>query len=442
MMVRYENAVILTMDAQNRFYSSGYIDVDGDTIVGIGQTPQEPLPSGSQTINLSGRIIMPGLISAHCHFYGQFGRGMPLRQSICNWQQVLTRMWWQLDKALDDEMTYYSAMLGLVEGLKAGTTTYFDHQASPNAIDGCLDIVESAVRKAGARACLCYEVTGRDGEIRARKGVDENLRFISKCTDSEDKQVRAMFGLHASYSMDQDLLLACAGEWEAAESGFHLHVAEDRADVADCYKRFDRHVVERLYEAGIFSNKTIAAHGVHLSPREWRILRDSGVTVAHNCQSNMNNGVGLSPVADMLEDGVRVAMGGDGYTYDLFKELGIAVEAQRAGKLRPDVMSDAQTKALLVDNNARLAGAVFKMPVGCLETGATADFLILDYDPMTPLTAENALGHLMSAFSGHVDTVVVGGQTVVQDGVCTLFDEHEIAAACRIHAKRLWDKLG
>ena len=445
---RYKNGTLLTLDRDNLFYQNGFMDIENGIITGLGSAPASTEPwSGEEAsiaeIDLAGKIVMPGMISSHCHFYGQFVRGLSLSSTISNWQQVLSRLWWKVDKALDEDMLYYSAMMGLVEGLKSGTTTYFDHQASPNAIDGCLDILESAVRKAGARASLCYEVTGRDGQERAMAGVKENLRFIRKHAGrKEDTQIAGMFGLHASYTLSQELLEYCAGFDEARQAGFHVHVAEDMADVSDCYKRFDKHPAERFHAAGILGPKSIAAHGVHLTPKEWGLLKETGTTLAHNSQSNLNNGVGFCPAAPMLEDGVAVALGGDGFTYDLFKELSSAILAQRGFYRKPDILGSNDIKALAFENNSRLAQQAFGLPLGRLEKGAGADFIILDYDPPTPLRKENIFSHLTSAFGGHVHTVVIKGNTVVENHRCTLFDEEEINARCRTHSRRLWDKLG
>jgi putative selenium metabolism protein SsnA len=438
--ILYYNAGLITGRAEEPFLPGGYLLVDGDRIAAVGVCAEEALPAADVRKNLCGRIVMPGMISAHCHFYGQFVRGMPLRQPVANWQQVLSRMWWRLDKALDEQQVYYSAVMGLIEGLKAGTTTYFDHQASPNYIEGSLDTIERALRTVGGRGCLAYEVTDRDGQARAMQGIEENARYIKKHAGENDR-FKGIFGLHASYTLSDETLACCSGVGNTLSSGFHIHMAEAEADVSDCYRRYDMHVTERLAKYNILGEKTITAHNVHLRAPQIELLRSSGTTAAHNCQSNTNNAVGICPVCDMMDAGVRVALGGDGYSYDMFSELGFASILQHLRAMDCAAFPAKQVWDMAFTNNQRLARNIFGYDVGQLRAGAAADFLILDYDPPTPLNADNLLSHMTGGFSGHVHTVFVNGECVVENHRCTKFDEAQAAAACRAQARRLWDSL-
>lgn len=439
----YRNLRIFTMDENGTWYSDGYIKVNREKIEAVGDCREltDRELAECEVIDGKGRICIPGMTTTHAHFYGQFARGMALSEPICNWQQVLTRMWWKFDKKLTDEMTYYSAMMGLIEGLKYGTTTYFDHQASANATEGSLDLIESAVRQAGARACLAYEVSDRDGLVHRKSGIEENVRFIKKVNQNEGTQIKALFGLHAGYTLDRETLEICADYGKQLDVGFHIHVAESMADVSESYRLYDKHVVERLADAGILGNKTIAAHGVNVGPEQWEIFRATGTTVAHNVQSNTNNAVGICPVVRMMNDGVAVALGGDGYTYDLFTELGFAVIMQRTRENDPRVFSSGQIRQFAFENPGKLAERIFGVRTGVLQAGAAADFVILNYVEPTPINDKNLFSHMTSAFSGHVADVVVAGKEVVRDGVCTQVDEERILAQCREQAAKLWDSL-
>lgn len=442
-MKLYKNFRIFTMDDHATYYSNGYLKINKGKIEAIGDCKdltKEEL-NECEVIDGKNRICIPGMITTHAHFYGQFARGMSLSQPICNWQQVLSRMWWKFDKKLTDEMTYYSAMMGLIEGLKYGTTTYFDHQASANATEGSLDLIESAVRQAGARACLSYEVSDRDGLDHRKSGIEENVRFIKKVNQNKDAQVKALFGLHAGYTLDQETLEICADYGKKLDVGFHIHVAESMADVSESYRLYDMHVVERLAKAGILGEKTIAAHGVNVGPEQWKLLEETGTTVAHNVQSNINNAVGICPVVRMLNDGVSVAIGGDGYTYDLFTELGFGVIIQKTRENNTSVFSSEQIRQFAFENPGKLVKKSFDMEAGVLKAGAAADFVILNYVEPTPICEKNIFSHMTSAFSGHVEDVVVAGKEVVKDGKCTQIDEERILAQCREQAEKLWASL-
>lgn len=435
----YYHASLITGDVEHMYLPGGYLLIDGSRVLDVGSCPDAQLPDADVRCNLAGQILMPGMISSHCHFYGQFARGMSLSRPIHNWQQYLSRMWWRMDKALDERQIYYSALMGLAEGLKAGTTTYFDHQSSPNCIEGSLDTIERAMVAAGGRGCLAYEVTDRDGAERAKRGIAENVRYIRKCR--EGGRFRGIFGLHASYSLSEETLAECSEAGGSLLAGFHIHMAESEADVSDCYRRFDMHVAERLEQAGILGEKTITAHNVHLQPSQFEILRRCGVTAAHNVQSNTSTAVGICPAAPLMEAGVHVALGGDGYTYDLFTELGFAGIQQHIGQKSCSAFPDRLSLEMAFTNNQRLAHSVFGYEVGVLRPGAAADFLILDYDPPTPLHEGNVLSHMTGGFSGRVHTVVVDGETVVENHRCTRIDEKEVFVACRRESQRLWDSL-
>lgn len=418
----------------------GYLLVEDGVLADVGVCGDDRLPEAQVRHDLAGAIVTPGMISAHCHFYGQFVRGMALKTPVLNWQQVLSRMWWKVDKALDAEQIYYSTVMGLIDGLKAGTTTYFDHQASPNCIDGSLDIIESAMQRLGGRGCLAYEVTDRDGKERANAGIAENVRYLRKHR-SDRGAFKGLFGLHASYTLSDETLARCAAEGAALGAGFHIHMAEAQADLCDSFRQYDMGVVERLDRFGILNGRTITAHNVHVGKPQFEIMRRAGITAAHNCQSNTNNAVGCCPVTDLMDAGVHVALGGDGYTYDLFAELGFAAILQHLRTGDCAAFPGAQVLDMAFTNNRRLAAQTFGYDLGVLCKGAAADFLLLDYDPPTPLCEDNVLSHMTAGFSGHVRSVVVGGETVVRDRRLTRADEKELTARCRAQAQRLWDKL-
>lgn len=436
----YKNAKIFTMDDAAPYYEAGYLTVEDGKLTKVDCMCRYTKPEGAVEVDLGGKVVLPGVIHSHSHFYGQFVRGIPLSAPMANWQQILGDMWWKVDKLLDDDMNYYSAMMGLIEGIEMGTTTYIDHHASPNHSLGSLELIEKAVNECGARAVLCYEVTDRDGKERCENGIRENINFIRAHQGDREALVQGTFGLHASYTLENDTLERCAAEAKALGVGFHIHVAEDKADVYDSYRRCNKHVVDRLNGFGILGNQTIAAHCVNVGPEQRAIFKQNGTMVAHNPESNMNNAVGIAPVWDMLKEGICVALGGDGFVYDSFKEVQIATVAQRAHYGDPRVMGGDACERLLYKNNFQIAGTFFDN-FGALKAGNAADFIAVDYCAPTPLTANNLFSHLTSNFSGHVDTVVVAGKELKRDGKLTTIDKEAVFAKCREHSARLWKMI-
>jgi len=384
------------------------------------------------SLDCSGCLIVPGNVCAHHHLYSALARGMPYSlEPPENFVQVLQRVWWRLDRALDDESNRASALAGGSDALLAGTTTIVDHHASPNAIEGSLDVYADALESLGVRSVLCYEVTDRDGPERAAAGVTENRRFLA----SERHLTRGMVGAHASFTMSDETIAACVEVAREAEAGIHIHVAEDGADEADSEVRFGRRVVERLAELGAVDERSLLAHCIHLEEGELEIIRNLSATAVHNPRSNMNNAVGHAPVGAFP----RLALGTDGIGGDMFAE-------SQAGFWRAQEAGDAggpQWALERMAESARFAGRVFWEPLlGRIEPGAPADLVVLEYEPPTPLTSDNLAGHWAYGLSSRmVRDVMVAGQWAVRDRALARVDQDGLAARCAEQAGRLWERL-
>jgi putative selenium metabolism protein SsnA len=412
--------------------------IGGGHVVGIGDpTEQEAAERVIKTcIDASGCLVMPGNVNAHMHLYSALARGMPYAlDPPANFVQILQRVWWRLDRALDDDSVRASALLGGMEALLAGTTTLVDHHASPNAIEGSLDIVAEALSSLGLRSVCCYEVSDRDGPERTQAGLDESRRFAGRATTGELPLARAMVGAHASFTLSDETLAACVEIAQEAGIGIHIHAAEDAADEVDSERRFGLRVAARLADAGVLNERTLLAHGVHLDEDEIRLVRAAGATVAHNARSNMNNAVGRTPLAGL---GDNVALGTDGIGSDMFTESQAAFF-----RYQEDGSPGYDWPLARLSVGAGVAARAFDEPqLGRIEPGAPADISILDYDAPTPLNTGTLAGHwLFGLGSRHVRDVIVAGQPVVRDRRLTLVDQDALVAEARSEAQRMWDIL-
>lgn len=439
------NGLLLTMDPRCPVIQSGALRVEQGRIVDIGSTDQIAGEQRGQTvIDADGKLVMPGLICAHTHFYGAFARGMAVPgEPPADFVQVLRQLWWRLDKALDSESVAFSALVCLVDAIKHGTTTLIDHHASPNFIDGSLDVIAQAVKQAGLRASLCYEVTDRDGKDRAWAGMRENERFAQAAARSADDHISALFGLHASMTLSEETLQSCAGLAVDLGIGCHIHVAEGGADVRDSLDRYGCRVVERLHKAGILGKKALAAHCVHINEQEKEILSQTNTNVVHNPRSNMNNAVGVADVPGMLERGVVLGLGNDGFSNNMFVEMNVAYLLHKLDRQDPRVMPADQVLQIAFANNAQIA-ACCGLPheLGLLRVGAPADIIIVDYDATTPLTAGNVPWHILFGVDGTgVETTIVGGQVIMQNRQLLTLDETEIMQRSRFVAQEMWRKI-
>lgn len=436
------NATLITWNpAGNEILEKQALLVDGDRISALGPTAElERQNPSAERLDARGQLVMPGNICAHTHFYGAFSRGMGIPGApLKDFPDILERLWWKLDKALTPEDVRYSALVCLIDAVKHGTTTLFDHHASPQAIEGSLDIIAGAVGQAGLRACLCYEVTDRDGEARAQAGIAENVRFIKSLAERPNPKLAAMFGLHASLTLSDRTLAACR---VINENGFHIHVAEHEVDEYDSLEKSGRRVVDRLNEFGLLGPRTIAAHCVHIDPREMEWLKDTGTWVTHQPRSNMNNAVGAAPVEAMHRLGVRVTLGNDGFSNAMWDEWKAMYFVHKLAHRDPRRANGALVAEMAVTHAAALAREFFRAaPLGVLAPGAYADLMFVDYHATTPLTAGNLPWHIIFGFENSmVTTTVCGGQVLMKDRQLLTLDEVEITARSRELAQKAWER--
>lgn len=438
------NGIVITLGEKNRVIPNGAVLVSGGVIEAVGKTKAiKKKAKGAKFIDAGGKVIMPGMINTHMHLYSTFARGLsPKDPPPANFVQILERLWWPLDEALKKEDIYYSALIPLIDCIKNGTTTIIDHHESQGYQKNCLDQLERALRKTGVRGCLCLGVSDRYD--RGKEGIEENVRFIKKIQRKQkrgDDLVAAMFGLHALFTVEDETLKESADAARKLGVGIHVHVAEDRSDQQVNQKKFGLTVVRRMQKAGCTGPESIAVHCVHISPGEMDILKKTDTCVVHNPQSNMNNAVGVAPVLEMLGKGIPVGLGTDGMTSNMRDEVRVANILHKLARKDPRVFF-VESCQLLLENNAKIAGRFFKRPLGALKKGASADIIIVDYDPPTPLNGDTLLGHFIFGICGaKVDTTIIDGKVLMRAGKLTGLDEKKIAARSRELAKSFWKRF-
>jgi putative selenium metabolism protein SsnA len=442
-MLLIGNGLVLTLGKSNQVIQKGGVLIQGSKIQAIGLTEdlQTRFPD-AEFIDAHGKLIMPGMINAHMHLYSTFARGMDSKSKPPkSFRDILEGLWWKLDKLLSLEDVYLSGLTPLIECIKTGTTTIIDHHASPRAISGSLAVLAKAAREIGVRAAFCYEVSDRDGEEIAQAGIKENRDFIAACQANPDPMVAGMFGLHASLTLSDQTLAACSKAAKSLGTGFHVHVAEGIEDLEDSLAKYGMRVVERLDKFDILGPKTIAVHCVHINDQEIDLLRASQTQVVHNPESNMGNAVGVTPVLQMLNRGVRVGLGTDGYTCDMFESAKVANVLHKHAAADPSV-AWGEVPQMLYGNNPELASELFGGKFGELVEGAWADVIVVDYVPPTPLNANNWTGHLLFGVSGRsVETTVINGRVRMLDRKLIDIDEAAIGERSRELAQGVWNRI-
>ncbi|MBI9049533.1 MAG: putative aminohydrolase SsnA [Anaerolineaceae bacterium] len=440
------NGRLVTWDNPNRIIEDHAILIDGKTIKEIDNQDRLVIKyADAERIDAKGSFVFPGNICAHTHFYGAFVRGMSIPGTPArNFPEILSKLWFPLDKSLKREDIRYSALVCLINAIRHGTTTLIDHHASSTMIAGSLDEIANAVDETGLRAALCYEVTDRNGEENTNDAIKENQRFIEyvKKEKPADGRLSAHFGLHASLTLSEQTLERCR-KAVSDDVGFHIHVGEDSADQYDSIQKCGLRVVDRLFKHGLLGERSIAVHAVHVDQKELELLKETKTWVTHQPRSNMNNAVGVASVESMLRAGIRVCMGNDGFSNAMWEEWKTGYFLHKLNQRDPRVMPATTIVQMAVYNNAALASQVFDETIGVIKPGALADLIFVEYHPITPINEGNLPWHIIMGFNeSMINSTMVNGQMIMENRELKTVDEEKIAYyAEKILVPEVWKRF-
>ncbi len=442
-MIMFGNGVVVTRDAQRPLINGGAVAVGDDGLIsalGPTQKLRREYP-GAHFVDARGGLIMPGLINLHHHAYYTLARGLTPRPGAGKGLPALLEgRWWRLDRAMNLEDVYHGAAAAFLECVRSGVTTVFDHHASYGAVTGSLSEISRAADELGLRACLCYEVSDREGESKCRAAIQENVDFIREASRRGDGMRCGMMGMHAGFTLSDRTLEACM-EALPATSGCHIHVAECLEDTTHSLQTYGKSVVRRLRERGVLGRKALAAHCIHLNWEDVQILRETDTAVIHCPRSNMCNAAGAADVTEYSRARVGLGLGTDGEAADMLGELAAASALCRHSSQNPDAGFEELPRALFT-SNAAFANRFFETPLGVLKPGAAGDVIVLDYRPPTPLTAENLDLHLLAAAgTARVSTTAAAGKLLMEYGVLLCADEEKLLDGARKQAADLWRRV-
>ncbi|NMM61913.1 putative aminohydrolase SsnA [Clostridium sp. P21] len=432
------NGKVITRDNDQPLIEEGAVLVKENTIVKVGDYKQlKGEYPDAEFIDAKGGVIMPGLINTHNHIYSAMARGLAIDGYNPNgFLEILDGLWWNIDRHLTLEQTKQSAIATYIDCIKNGVTTVFDHHASFGSIEGSLFTIADAAKELGVRTCLCYEVSDRDGEDKMKASVKENADFIKYTAGLKDDMTKAMMGLHACFTIS-DKSFELIRENTPDNVGYHIHVAEGIEDLHDSLKKHGKRIVNRLMDQGILGPKTITAHCIYVNPQEMALLKETDTMVVHNPESNMGNACGCPPTMEIFNRGILTGLGTDGYTNDMFESYKVA------NVLHKHSLCDAgaawtEVPAMLFEGNVKIANRYFDTPLGVLKAGAAADIVVADYDPLTPLTADNINSHMLFGLNGSkIVTTMINGKVLMKDRELLFVDEAKAMADCRQQADLL-----
>jgi cytosine/adenosine deaminase-related metal-dependent hydrolase len=381
------------------------------------------LRAEDKVLDCRGKLVTRSFACGHHHAYSALARGMPPpAQPPADFLQTLQYVWWKLDRALDPELVLLSALATALECARNGVTFVIDHHSSPNAVEGSLEAIAGAFAEVGIGVLPCLELSDRDGAPALEKGLAETGNRLAAGHP-------CLVGLHASFTVGDDLLAKAVDLAHKYLAGIHVHAAEDSIDQEMTTAAHGCRVVERFKQAGVLeSARTILVHGLHLDGPERAILKSSPVWLAENSESNLNNRVGFFSGEGLSS---RIMLGTDGMHSDMLQ----SARAAYFNGIDPE-------RAALADIYSRLRRVHDYLQENGFAGDGENNLVVLDYPSPTPVNEENFLGHFFYGLgSRHVDSVIARGKLIVENRKVTTVDEEEVMALTRAGAAKLWRKL-
>lgn len=441
-MLLIGNGRLITRDRSGLFLEDGCVAIENGLIAEVGATARlrEKYPS-AEWLDADGNVIMPGMINAHNHIYSAFARGLSVEgYAPKGFLDVLDGLWWTIDRNLMLDATQASADATFIDCIENGVTTVVDHHASYGAIEGSLFRIADSARQYGVRANLCYEISDRDGKEKMQAAVRENVGFLRWCKNQDSDWISGMMGMHAQFTLSDQTLGYCM-EQKPSDVGCHIHVAEGIYDVTQCLKEHGKRPVFRLHDFGMLGSNSICGHCTHVSEAEMDLLKETDTMVSHNPESNMGNAIGCPPVLRMFQKGILIGLGTDGYTNDMLESYKVGNLLHKHEQCSPTVAWN-EIPAMLFEHNAQMCGRFMAHPIGMLTPGALGDVIVMEYDPLTPMTADNLNGHVMFGMNGRsVRDTVIGGKIKMRNRRLVGVDKARVMARCREQAADLWRRI-
>jgi cytosine/adenosine deaminase-related metal-dependent hydrolase len=385
------------------------------------EIPKE-LNAGATLIDCTDKYVTKSFVNGHHHVYSALATGMPAPKKIPgNFYEILKYIWWTLDKSLDLEMIKTSAYVTAIACAKSGVTFAIDHHASPFAVEGSLQTIADAFNEVGVGHLLSYELTDRDGVKIANQGLAETENYL--------KNNQGLVGLHASFTLTNKTLEKAADLARKYNTGVHVHVAEDLYDQEHCYDIHNKRVIERFNDLGILELKrSLLVHCLYLTNAERDLIRESGLFVAQNTESNLNNNVGQF---NSCAIGNNIMLGTDGMHSDMLR----AAKATFYNGQLNDTIDYAEIYHRFRNANQYLKKNNF--------TGdGDNNLVVLDYLPSTYMDQSNFLGHFLFGLdASQVQHVIANGELIVKDRIITKVDESAIKLKAQQISQKLWNKM-
>ena len=429
-IILIKNALILKPNFENKKQS---LLIKDDLIAEIADEIDEG--KAGKIIDAEGKILLPGLINTHTHLSMTLFRGLADDLSLDSW---LNDHIWPMEANLNGDYCYIGALLGAVELIKSGTTTFSDMYFY-------MEDVARAVDDAGIRAVLSYGMIDFGDAEKRENEIRENLELFKACNGMADGRIKVFLGPHSPYTASEELLIKVRQLADEYNMGIHIHVSETQKEINDSVEQRGIRPFEYIEKIGLLGPDVVAAHCVWLSDEEIEIIKKHDVKVSHNPCSNMKLASGVAPVSKLMEKGVCVSIGTDGASsnnnLDLIEELKTASLLQKVSTLDPKVVSSDEAIQMATIRGAEALG--LDSQIGSIEVGKKADLILIDTNAanMTPDSSNITSNIVYSANGSNVDTTICNGKILMENKKLTVLDEDEIYAKARQAIKELKEAI-
>lgn len=391
---------------------------------------------GDERWDASGQVLAPGFVDAHTHLYGILAHGIPLAKAPSGFMPFLEDFWWPLvENRLDREMICAATEYNCAAMIRSGITSFYDCLEAPNALPGILDAQDEVVRRHGLRGILSFEATQRISAANGQLGLEENAGFVDRAA-RQGGLVSGMMCFHTLFTCDADFVRAAYRMAESRGSLVHAHCSEGTYEPAAIQEKFGLRPIQYYDRLGVLGESSLLSQCVVIDQDEVELLARRKARMTHMPLSNCEVGGGIAPLPDLVDAGVRVGLGSDGYITDFFEVMRGAFLIHKAYRQDPRVMPAAQVWHLATEGGAQAIGLE---KVGRLEVGWQADLQLFKAELPTPLQAHNLFDQtLLYCHQSDVTGTMVAGCTLMRDGSLPGVDLNLFRARTHRAAERLW----
>ena len=390
--------------------------IEGNKIKKIGEVKKEELED-VEIIDGKNKIAIPGLINTHTHIPMTLFRGVADDLPLMEW---LNNYIWPMEAKLNEEIVYWGTLLGCIEMIRSGTTTF-------NDMYFFLEGIAKAVDESGMRAVLAYGMIDLFDEERREKELKNAEKYINYINSLNNSRIMPALGPHAPYTCSKELLMEVNKLAKKYDVPIHIHLNETLDEIKMVKEKTGMEPFVYLNSFGFFDGvRVIAAHCVHLTDEEIKIMKEKNINVSHNPISNLKLASGIAPIPKLLAEGINITLGTDGCgsnnNLNLFEEIKVSAILHKGYNLNPTVVKAEEAFNFATKNGAK----ALNIKAGEIKEGYLADIVLINLDKPYLYPKENILSHLVYAFNGFVDDVIIDGNIVMSNGKILTVDEEKV----------------